>query len=238
MADKDSKVYYWLKKDKDYYNKYKIKSLIAETKGDTYLVILEQLQHEALNQVENGVGRLRYSLNRAYTIKELASVIGRTPKLLTEALNVLEDKELIKVEDDGTILVFDITVGKETGQTRRKNNSKVGNDVVNFTEDLPQDYQKNEVENTLEIRDKRLEIEEDITNNAHAYKNLSKDIENINSRFREMGIDEDTIKKAENIFYSYTIQTSGFYQRIMNVLTDDSIYNKEGYIYEIALNYQ
>lgn len=238
MADKDSKVYYWLKKDKDYYNKYKIKSLISETKGDTYLVILEQLQHEALNQVENGVGRLRYSLNRAYTIKELASVIGRTPKLLTEALNVLEDKELLKVEDDGTILVYDITVGKETGQTRRKNNSKIGNDVVNFTEDLPQEYQKNEVENTLEIRDKRLEIEEDITNNTHASKNLFKDIDNIDARFRELGTDEEIMQRAKTIFAKYTIKTSGFYQRIMNVLTDDSIYNKEGYIYEIALNYQ
>ena len=155
MSNRDSQKFYWLKTDKDHYNTYKIRSLMSEKKGDTYLVIYEQLCCEGLNYG----GELRYSENRAYTTSELAFVINRPVALLEETLKVLEQKELIKVKEDGTIIIFDLSdrVGYVSGQTLRKKRSENGNGVVNFTNDLPNET----VIPTPEIRDKRLDIRND-----------------------------------------------------------------------------
>ena len=89
--------------------------------------------------------------------------------------------------------------------------------------------------NSLDTQDRyRLDIdivEEDINDQTDT------DIDIINARYREMGVSEQVIDKAMKIYKQYKVQTSVFYQSIMNTLTDDTIYNKEGYIYEIANNY-
>lgn len=159
MSLKDNQKFYWLKTDKDHYNSYKIKALLAEKKGDTYTVIYEQLSLESLNYG----GILRYSEKRAYTTDELAYVINRPVRLLEETLAVLERKELIEIGDDGTIYIPDVKerVGYTSGQTLRKSKVKdteeYGNSVVNFTNDLP----NNSVKPTLEIRDKSIENREE-----------------------------------------------------------------------------
>lgn len=156
MADNDKKRYYWVKLDRNFFEKYKIKSLLSEKNGESFCLIYQQLMCECLNYIdEKNNGILRFSKQRAYTINELANVINRKPKQLTEALKMLENKELLKVLDDGTIVIFDVNVGSITGQTIRKN--KVNN-VVENTNDLPNNYQLNEVKNTLDIRDKSIEI--------------------------------------------------------------------------------
>lgn len=64
------------------------------------------------------------------------------------------------------------------------------------------------------------------------------DITNINKRMLEIGTKQEIIDKAMKIFnIAKYPKTSGFYQRIINTLTDDSIFNKEAYINEIAKNY-
>lgn len=64
------------------------------------------------------------------------------------------------------------------------------------------------------------------------------DINNINGRMLEIGTDPSTINKALKIYSNKNYpKTSGFYQRILNVLTDANIYDKEAYISEVARNY-
>lgn len=64
------------------------------------------------------------------------------------------------------------------------------------------------------------------------------DINNINARMSFLGATDETIQEAMRIFNKKDYpKTSGFYQRVINTLVDDSIYNKEGYISEIARNY-
>lgn len=219
MADRDKQKYYWLKLDKDFFNEYKIRSLMSKKNGDTYVTILLQLKNECLNYD----GILRYSEKRAYTTQELAYVINRPVKVLEEALTVLEDMELIQVEKDGTI-IMDVDVGSETYQTKRK---REGNSVVNTTNDLPKIYREMSVKSTLDIRDKSIEnrTEEDIK------------IKEATQRMLEMGYSEEMCDKALRIFYTDGYpHTYQFYQEILNTLTDDNIYNKEGYIYQIARN--
>jgi len=218
MASRDAQRYYWLKLDKDFFNEYKIRSLMSMKKGDTYITILLQLMNECLNY--DGV--LRYSKNRAYTTTELASVINRQPKQLEEALKVLQDMELIEVNEDGTIRM-EVNVGSETYQTKRKRD---GNNEVKSTNDLPQNYQKKSVISTLDNRDKSIEIrkEEDL-------------IKEKTARMLEMGYSSSLVDKALTMLYKDGCpHTAQFYQTILNTLTDESIYNKEGYIYECIQN--
>lgn len=64
------------------------------------------------------------------------------------------------------------------------------------------------------------------------------DINNINRRMLEIGTEEKTINKALKIYANKNYpKTSGFYQRIINTLIDNKIYDKEAYISEIARNY-
>lgn len=63
-------------------------------------------------------------------------------------------------------------------------------------------------------------------------------IKNISARFLELGYGQNIIDKALKIYSStHYPKTSGFYQRILNTLVDDEIYDKEAYISEIARNY-
>ena len=213
MAERDSQRYYWLKLDKDFFNEYKIRSLMSKKNGDTYVTILLQLKNECLNY--DGV--LRYSQKRAYTVQELASVINRPVKALEDALDVLEEMELIERDEDGTIRM-DVEVGSETYQTKRKRD---GNSVVNSTNDLPKEV----VKTTLDIRDKRIENEEDIK------------IKEIAGRLLELGYSSEFVDKTLSMFYrSIYPKTADMYRKIVNTMTDDSIYNKEGYIYKIMEN--
>lgn len=216
MADRDKQVFYWQKIDKDFFNEYKIKSLLAEPKGDTYCLILLALKNEVLNHVEDGVGILRYSPKRAYTINELASVINRPAKVLESALKVLQDKELISVEEDGTIRIPEVNVGKITGQSLRKS----GKDSVKITKELPQNDQEESVNSTLEIRDKRLE-EEDI------YKRMI-------DRYKEAGFSNDVLLEAIDTFRKYDAPVrNDLFAKIVNILSNGEIMNKDGYCYEV-----
>lgn len=156
MADNDKKKYYWLKLEKDFFQKYKIRSLISEKNGEKNLIIYQQLMCECLNYVdEKNNGILRFSQDRPYTINELASVINRKPKELQEALETLINKELLEVWEDGTICIYGVNVGSISGQTLRKNSGK---NVVKTTEELPKNYRNKTVKTTLEYRDKSKEI--------------------------------------------------------------------------------
>lgn len=218
MADRDKQVFYWQKIDKDFFNEYKIKSLLSEPKGDTYCLILLALKNEVLNYVEDGVGILRYSPKRAYSINELASVINRPAKVLESALKVLQDKELLSVEEDGTIRIPEVNVGKITGQSLRKS----GKDSVKITKELPQNDQENSVNYTLEIRDKRLDIEEE-----DMYKRMI-------DRYKEAGFSNDVLLKAIETFQKYDAPVrNDLFAKIVNILSNEEIMNKDGYCYEV-----
>lgn len=217
MADKDKQKFYWLKLDKDFYQKYKIKSLISEKNGEKNLIIYQQLMCECLNYVdENNNGILRFSKQRAYTINELASVINRKPKELEQALKMLINKELLEVWDDGTICIYDVNVGSITGQTLRK---QKGNNVVEITKELPKNYQENAVKNTLEIRDKRLDIYDD-----------SK-IKYLKNRWLEAGYTQKEVDSVgREIKYHHLNCDETTFTKIMNIITNNEISNRSAYI--------
>ena len=65
------------------------------------------------------------------------------------------------------------------------------------------------------------------------------DINNINARMAALGTSIETIQKAKKIYSKKGYpKTPRFYQRVINCLTDDTIYDKEAYISEVARNYE
>ena len=63
------------------------------------------------------------------------------------------------------------------------------------------------------------------------------DIKIITQRVLEMGCSPDVVDKALRIYETEGYpKTMDFYQDILNTLMDDGIFNKEGYIYQIARN--
>lgn len=216
----DKTKYYWQKLDKDFFNSYKIRSLMASKNGDSCIVILLQLMNESLNYD----GILRYSQSRAYTLPELASVINRTPKQLGDALKMLQEAELLRMEDDGTI-VMDVDVGYETGSARRMREYRTKSEQS--CDNVTKMSQHNSLQCHTEYRDKRLEnrTEEDIR------------IKEIAMRLLEMGYKEEFVDETLRILdKGLCPHTADFYQKIVNTMTNAEIYNKEGYIYRMAEN--
>ena len=217
---KDKTKYYWQKLDKDFFNSYKVRSLMGQKNGDSVIVILLQLMNESLNY--NGV--LRYSQSRAYTIPELASVINRTPKQLADALKMLQEAELLRVEEDGTI-VMEVNVGCETEKARRMREYR-SNDAQ-MSKNVATENATSMPQCGTESRDKRLEnrTEEDIK------------IKEIAGRLLELGYSSEFVDETLSILdKGLCPKTADMYRKIVNTMTDANIYNKEGYIYRIMEN--
>ncbi len=58
----------------------------------------------------------------------------------------------------------------------------------------------------------------------------------INNRCIESGIDKSIMNNAMDMFLKYQINTKDFYLKIIDVLTNDEILNKEAYISQIVRN--
>lgn len=67
-------------------------------------------------------------------------------------------------------------------------------------------------------------------------KYLMSDLELLNQRYIESGIAHKVVAQAMGYFVKYDIKSKQFYQKIIDVLNDEEIINKEAYISEIARN--
>ena len=199
MSSKDKEKYFWWKKDKNYYSDHRLKALEKERNGYAFSILLEKLKCESTPHL----GTLKYSENRAFSLPELAAVVDMPVKLVQAGLDALQQKELIKMEDDRTIhiLEFSNCIGSETYQTKRKNEVKntknCGKDEVNFT--LESRYQ------SKDIRDKSID-------------NIFIISSSVLDRFISLGVSNEELDKYKNII-SKAIQ-------VTNVDVDDEIIEK------------
>lgn len=149
MANNDNKRFYWLKLKKDFFQQHQIKVLKSLPNGRLYALIYLELLAESTTHD----GELRYSKMLPYDPVTLASVIDEDKDNVEKAIETLTNLELIEILDDGTIFMREIQklIGSETGQTIRKREAKLLGGKI---------YPENTLENRdkrIEIRDKRLE---------------------------------------------------------------------------------
>lgn len=229
MADNDKKRYYWLKLKKDFFQSHKLKVLKALPNGRLYALIYLELLAESTSHD----GRLRFSDMLPYDVTTLSAVIDEDRDNVEKAIEVLSNLELLEILSDKTIYMLDIQtmIGSETGQTIRKNLAKVKN-----TDALPNGYQKN----TLEFREKSIDIEEDIHNKEIA--TLEAFMERINDRNIEAGLynnaDAFNITSLFKKAYELTgnLPSLSKLEELALKVADGKLYNQQGYIYECFKN--
>ena len=115
MAEKS---YYWLKLPKDFFKRHDIKYIMTLPEGDHIVLFYLQLMVESIDHD----GELRFSPNIPYSEAMLASVTDTDVEIVKNSLVVLKELELVKVSEDGTIILEKVKnmVGFETEWARKK----------------------------------------------------------------------------------------------------------------------
>ena len=165
----DNKKFYWLKLKKDFFKRHDIMIIESMPNGNLichfYLkLIVESIDHE---------GELRFSETKPYTPEMLSSVFRMDVEIVKLALKTLQDFELVKVTEDGTIIVEKLAsmVGYESEWARKKAEWRDKKDNERTNEDnvlkCPQnvltkkDNVRQEIEKEIE-KEKELEIKRNI----------------------------------------------------------------------------
>ena len=122
MAANDSKRYFWLKLDKDFFTRADIRVIEGMPNGKEYVYFYIKLLCESTSHG----GDLRFSEEVAYTEDMLASVTNTNIDIVRSALKVLQSLKLLIIGDDLTIHMTEVPkmIDSATGQTLRKQESK------------------------------------------------------------------------------------------------------------------
>lgn len=219
MADNDKKRYYWLKLKKDFFHQHQLKVLKTLPNGRLYALIYLELLAESTSHS----GELRYSKTLPYDVVTLAAVIDEDKDNVQAAIEVLCKLELMEILDDGTIYLREIQrlIGSETGKAQRMRDYRERlKEEENAT--LPPQCSLESRVKSIDIRDKRLDIDDDI--------------QIYSERLLEAGIPIEIINKALNIYQKYQLNDSDIFSKIIDALTNEDIFNKEAYISQIIKN--
>lgn len=110
--------YYWLKLKKDFFKRHDIQIIESMPHGieisHFYLkLMLESIDHD---------GELRFSEEIPYSNEMLASITHISLDIVDFAMKVLSDLRLIRIDEDGTIIIEKVTsmVGFETEWAKKK----------------------------------------------------------------------------------------------------------------------
>ena len=223
MADNDKKRFYWLRLKKDFFQQHQIKVLKSLPNGRLYALIYLELLAESTSHD----GELRYSQMLPYDIITLSAVIDEDKDNVEKAIETLINLELVEILEDGTIFMREIQrlIGSESGSAERQriHRQKV-KELNNVT--LSQKCHLENRDKSIEYRDKK-----DDDN-----KYIADELSEIMDRLIESGTDANIIVRANELFNHYQIYTKDFYLKIIDVLTNDEIVDKEAYISQIVRN--
>lgn len=152
MADKK---FYWLKLNKDFFDRHEVK--IIEAAGKDQLLFYIKLLCESVSHN----GELRFSDKVPYTRGMLSSVTNTNPFIVDSAMDLLLDLGLIEYEDDGTYVMTKVPsmIGHETKWAEKKRTYREtlkgqGEDNV-----LDESSEKRTMsDKSIEYRDKSIDI--------------------------------------------------------------------------------
>lgn len=118
----DSKKYYWLKLNKDFFKRHDIKIVEAMPNGKDYILFYLKLLCESTTHS----GELRFSETIPYNEEMLATITSTNVDIVRQAIKIFRELEMIELFDDGTLYMAEVSkmIGSETGQTIRKKEAK------------------------------------------------------------------------------------------------------------------
>ena len=97
----EDKAIYWMKKRKDFYKRHDIRILLAYPDGYAYYVFLDMIMSES---IDHG-GELRFSETKPFDAPKLSLMCGMPENIVSDALKVFQDLEIIEILEDGTIYI-------------------------------------------------------------------------------------------------------------------------------------
>ena len=147
MSANDKTKYYWLKLNKDFFQKHQIRVIEGMKNGKEYVLFYLKIMVEATSWQ----GELRFSPTIPYSEEMLANLTNTPIDTVHTAMEIFKQLGLIEIWDDGTLYIEEVKriTGSETGKAIRdreyRERLKVGSE---------------QAQTSLEFRDKSLEIRE------------------------------------------------------------------------------
>lgn len=157
MSANDSKIYFWVKLKKDFFENHKIRIIEGMQNGQSYVLLYLKLMCEATSHE----GYLRFSNEIPYTESMIANLTNMNIDTIHTAFDLFKQLGMLVQYEDGTYFIPEVRnlIGKETGQTIRK---RIAREEENKPKSLEQgknyhEQGKSGVNFTLESRDKSLD---------------------------------------------------------------------------------
>lgn len=93
--------FYWLKMKRDFFKRHDIRVLESMENGKEYSLFYVKLMLESIDHN----GELRYSEKKPYTVEMLSAITDTVCETVKDALDTLEELELVEISDDGTYII-------------------------------------------------------------------------------------------------------------------------------------
>ena len=174
-----SKRYYWLKLDKDFFNRPDIKIIEAQADGVLYSYFYLKL---LLQSVESQ-GVLKYN-NIPFDVEMLSKITGTSPSVVKSAIDIFLKMNMLQILEDGSLFISEVALllGSETEDARRKREkkkleNKVENSVTNSNVTCNENSNEDVTNFSLKIIENKRE--KDVTENFQKislYQDIDKDI--------------------------------------------------------------
>ena len=183
-----SKRYYWLKLDKDFFNRPDIKIIESQADGVQYSYFYLKL---LLQSVETQ-GVLKYN-NIPFDVEMLSKITGTSPSVVKSAIDIFLKMNMLQILEDGSLFISEVALllDSETEDARRKREKKqeiklIENKEINEEKKKPMTV----AERVKKYREKKKlenKVENSITNfNVTCNENNSKNIGSFSSKSIDM----------------------------------------------------
>jgi predicted phage replisome organizer len=133
MSANDSKVYYWLKLSKNFFDNHKIRVIEGLPNGKDYILFYLKLMCESTSHE----GTLRFDADIPYDEQMLATITNTNIDVAHNALQIFSKLGMVKIDENGTYILPEVQnlIGKETGMAirmreYRKNADSIANEVT------------------------------------------------------------------------------------------------------------
>ena len=233
MSANDSKVYYWLKLSKNFFDNHKIRVIEGLPNGKDYILFYLKLMCESTSHE----GTLRFDADIPYDEQMLATITNTNIDVAHNALQIFGKLGMVKIDENGTYILPEVQnlIGKETGDAIRKREYRKSIDSIanegTMSPDCPLDVQTMSPRvKSIELRErkkerdklspkKEMEREADSSLSETDTENDTKDGTETNPMTEEeKKINDEHFKKFVNLYPSWKFGklTMGYVKRLWN----------------------
>ena len=180
----NSKKYYWLKLQDDFFKRHDIRIVENMPNGKDYVIFYLKLLCESTSHD----GLLRFSEEIPYNEEMLATITNTNIDIVRSAINVFEQLKMIELYDDGTLFMKQVEkmVGSETQGAERVRKYRENQRLLQCN--------ANVTKSNIEI-EKDIDIEEDIDINNNIPSSKPKKVKHKYGEYQNVLLTDDEYNK-------------------------------------------